>query len=122
MTENYSIQMPVIGKYTFRDAAEKWRPFVGAGFGFQTAWQNNHQTSSLSEITPSTAPIRVVVNSSARSYDSWATFDAGAVLSAGVRLSAGRFQFVPEFRYTRWGGGNNTQGRNAPEILVTFRF
>jgi hypothetical protein len=119
-TQNYSIQMPVVGKYTFRDAGETWRPFVGAGFGFQTAWQNNRQTTSISQVTPP-GPLSVF-DSKATSYDSWATFDSGAVFSAGVRLSTGRFQFVPEFRYTRWGAANNTQGRNAPEILVTFRF
>src|SRR5438045_4070089 len=33
----HSLELPVIGKYTFREAGKAWRPFAGAGFAFQTS-------------------------------------------------------------------------------------
>ncbi len=114
--ENYSINMPVIGKYTWGESGQAWRPFAGAGFAFQSAWQVNKQESILSSNTG------IEQQRSTNSFDTWAKYDVGAVFSAGIRFGKGRIQYVPELRYTRWGGANATHGRNQPEFLFSFRF
>jgi hypothetical protein len=114
--ENYSINMPVIGKYTFGERGKSWRPFAGAGFAFQTAWQVNRTQSILSNASG------VEIQRSSNSFDSWAKYDVGAVFSSGIRFGKGRIQYVPELRYTRWGGANATHGRNQPEFLFSLRF
>jgi hypothetical protein len=115
-TENYSITMPVIGKYTWGESGQAWRPFAGAGFAFQTAWQVNR------EETISSSPTLGQVQQSSNSFDTWAKYDVGAVFSGGIRFGKGRIQYVPELRYTRWGGANATHARNQPEFLFTLRF
>lgn len=115
-SENYSINLPVMGKYTFGDAGRSWRPFAGAGFAFQTAWQANRRESIFRDAAGNE------VQRSSTSFDTWARYDVGAVFTAGIRLGTGRVQYVPELRYTRWGGGNPTHARNQPEFLVTVRF
>jgi hypothetical protein len=87
--ENYSINMPVIGKYTFGESGKSWRPFAGAGFAFQTAWQVNRAQSILSNASG------VEIQRSSTSYDSWAKYDVGAVFSSGIRFGKGRIQYVP---------------------------
>lgn len=114
--ENYSINLPVIGKYTFGEAGKSWRPFTGAGFAFQTAWQVNRADAILRDAAGAE------IQRTSTSYDSWAKYDVGAVFSAGIRFGKGRIQYVPELRYTRWGGANATHGRNQPEFLFTLRF
>lgn len=111
--ENYVIDLPVIGKYTFRDADEDWRPFVGAGFAFNTALQSVNARTYREN-----SPVATQVNN----YNQWAPWDTGAVFDTGVRFHLGWAEFSPEFRYTRWGGANLTHSRNQPEFLLSVRF
>jgi hypothetical protein len=112
-SKNHSLELPVIGKYTFREKGKRWRPFVGAGFAFQTAWQTDR---TLSQFGGANSGLL------ANQGDKRTPFDAGAVFSAGLRMGKGRFQVVPELRYTRWGVGNLAHHQDQPEFLLTFRF
>ena len=115
--ENYVIDLPVIGKYTFGEVDANWRPFAGAGFAFNTALQTvNVQTAQQFY---SGRPAIFVPQSS---YNQWAPWDTGAVFDAGVRFRLGWAEFSPELRYTRWGGANLTHSRNQPEFLLSVRF
>ncbi len=77
---SHSLELPVIGKYTFRDGDRKVRPFLGAGFAFQTAWQQNDNRLLIRNTA--TASNQSV--SSSRSFRT--PFDVGAVASAGLNI------------------------------------
>ena len=107
--KSYVIDLPVIGKYTFRDADASWRPFVGSGFAFNTA----RQTADALVFQPGGHHVI---------YDQWAPWDVGAVFDVGIRYRVRWVEIAPEVRYTRWGGRNLSHGLNQPEFLVSFRF
>jgi len=115
-SRNHSLELPLIGKYTFRQRGDTWRPFVGAGFAFQTAWQTDRKQSVFSG--DNLVPLALL----AKPVDQRSPFDVGAVFSSGIRMQRGRFQLVPELRYTRWGGSNMTHHRDQPELLFSIRF
>ena len=115
--ENYVIDLPVIGKYTFRDVDANWRPYVGAGFAFNTALQTVSK-----QTTPFPPPAAGQNNNITNQYNQWAPWDTGAVFNAGVRYRLGWAEISPELRYTRWGGANVTHSRNQPEFLLSVRF
>ena len=48
---------------------------------------------------------------------------AGAVFAGGVRFRAGRLAFLPELRYTRWGGSDgNLTRKNEAGVLLGINF
>lgn len=110
----HSFELPLIGKYTFGRASRSWRPFLGAGFAFQTAQQTIKTRQILLE------------NEQRRSFESRhdfrTNFDVGAVFSAGVTFRKGRFQYGPELRFTRWGAPGDTHPRNQAQALFQIRF
>lgn len=113
----HSLELPVMGKYTFRSADKVWRPFVQSGFSFQTAWQKTEGISILSNQQLNTS------TSSPFTFERRTSTDAGAVFGAGVTLRRGRLQFSPEMRYTRWGSTfSPARGRHQGDFLLTIRF
>lgn len=113
---NHSIELPVIGKYTFRPAGVSWRPFAGAGFALQKAHQDSQDRNVV--WFPDPGQTRVAEGAS----DRWTSMDVGAVFASGVNFRRGRFTFAPELRYTRWGASNATHRRNQAEALFSIRF
>jgi hypothetical protein len=111
-----SLELPVMGRYTFRSSRQRIRPFAGAGFAFQKSFQNTENTTVLSGAN--------IIGSQVfrGSSDGRTPLDTGAVFSAGLSIKQGRIHYVPEFRYTRWGGGNPSHNRNQSEALFTIRF
>jgi hypothetical protein len=111
-----SLELPVIGRYTFQRPSEKVRPFAGAGFALQTAWQTVHNTVTLADQTSNTT----------QTYNSLTTnrtaFDTGVVVSAGAVVRQGRFRYLPELRFTRWGNANTSHFRSQLEALFSVRF
>ena len=112
----HSLELPVIGKYTFRPASKTWRPFFGAGFAFQTAFE--------------TVENRVVVRDANggnqqtidAKYDRRTPWDVGAVAATGLSIRHGRIEYLPELRVTRWGNPNTGHGRTQGQFLFSIRF
>ncbi len=114
---SHSLELPVIGKCTFRGGDRRIRPFLGAGFSFQTAWQHTDNSLLLrSNATNATRTLLVT--------DEFRTaFDVGAVASAGVNVKQGWATLAPELRYTRWGDAYSFNHRRSQlEFLLSLRF
>jgi hypothetical protein len=114
---SHSLELPVIGKYTFRDGDRKVRPFLGAGFSFQTAWEKTSNNLLLRNSTTGTTRTLLSSNQSRN------PFDVGAVASAGVNIQQGWVTLAPEIRFTRWGDNFSfTHRRSQAEFLLSLRF
>lgn len=106
-----SWEFPLLGKFYFSGRDSKIQPFLGSGWAFRKMWIDS-QTTSLS-------PNSVIsTDSLSRTSDT----GVGAVFSGGVRIGQGRLSFVPEFRYTRWGGQDFPTARNQVDFLLGVRF
>jgi hypothetical protein len=111
-----SYEFPLLGKYYFRRGESAWQPFIASGYAFRTIKYSDdyRQTSTDSSGLVSTSPEH-------SSYGSG--LGVGAVFGAGIRLRTGRFAFVPEFRYTRWGQfENNAVHKDEAGVLLGITF
>jgi hypothetical protein len=115
-TRAHSLELPVIGKYYFGDSRRLWRPFAGAGFSFQTAWQSIQGFTAMRDRDTD------IVRTNFFNTDQRTATDAGAVFNTGIILKRGRFQFAPEIRYTRWGSASPVRGRHQADALFSIRF
>jgi hypothetical protein len=111
-----SWEFPVLGKYYLRPRTAAWRPFIGTGWALRTSGIHNNgsvtATDSSGAITTSTF------------HDHYKSgVDVGAVFAAGVSYRVGRVAFVPEARYTRWGGSDsNFNRKNEAGVLLGITF
>ena len=112
----HSLELPVIGRYHFGREGSRWRPFLGTGFAFQTAWQ---QTNSrfLVRNKETTALTFSDIRSNRRTPT-----DTGVVANMGLTFKKGPLVFVPEIRYTRWGSASPARDRHQADALLTLRF
>ena len=116
----HSVELPVIGQYTFRQQSQQWRPFLGAGFSLQKSLSQTQQDSFTILNTQSGAQSQVNLISSRNSK-----LDVGAVFSSGVEFKWKRLRYSPELRYTRWGNHDVSplvHKENQLDALVSFRF
>jgi Outer membrane protein beta-barrel domain len=113
-TRGNSWQLPVLGKYYFRPRESGWQPFVATGWALRTIGFHNEGSETFVDAsgTSQTNSFR---------YTSRSDF-VGAVVAAGVRIRAGRFAFLPEVRYTRWGGSDLTVSKNEAGLLLGITF
>ena len=109
-----SWQFPMLGKYYFRRNSSLWQPFVGTGWAFRTT--GLHQDVSLLTATNESN------HASSAHADSRSDLGVGAVFAAGVRLHKGRFAFLPELRYTRWGSSSFQTRKNEAGFLFGISF
>ena len=110
----YSWTAPIIGKYTFRQGAAAWRPFLGAGFALQSTWQ--HDRSHLVQSDGATTHT-FDTNSTTRTR-----LEAGAVFAAGAVYKRGRFEHTPELRYTRRGNQGFAHRSDQCQALLSIRY
>ena len=115
-SRSHSLELPVIGKYSFGAANRRWRPFLGSGFAFQAAWQRTETRGSLRNLETN------MVQSLDLGSELRTPTDVGAVASAGISLRRGRFAFVPEIRYKRWGSSSSARSRHQADFLFSIRF
>ena len=114
---SHSLELPVIGKYTFRSGDRKVRPFLGAGFSFQTAWQR-YDTNILIRNAARATQSTILMSDRFRT-----PFDVGAVASAGVNIRQGWVTVAPEIRFTRYADAYSlTHRRSQTEFLLSLRF
>ncbi len=111
-SRSHSLELPVIGKYSFRNTSRRWRPFVGSGFSFRTAWITSENRVIARD--PETNALRIMDSK----HSGRTGTDNGVVVSTGIAFRHGRIQFVPELRYTRWSNPNRHQG----DFLFSIRF
>ena len=113
---SHSLELPVIGKYQFGRDHSRWRPFVGTGFAFQTAWQeaSNRYVTRAKD----TGALTFFDNTFSRRTAT----DTGVILSTGLTFRRGPLQFSPEIRYTRWGSASPARNRHQADALLTIRF
>jgi len=111
-----SWELPVLGKYYFRPRASKWQPFAASGYAFRGI-----QVHSDAGVT--TTDAGGVTHTSSFHNDFGLGLGAGAVFAGGVRFHAGRLAFLPELRYTRWGGSeSNLTRKNEAGVLLGINF
>lgn len=112
----HSLELPVIGRYHFGREGGRWRLFLGTGFAFQTAWQqqNSHVVVRNKETTTLTF-------SDVRSEQRTPT-DTGVVANMGLTFRQDPLVFVPELRYTRWRSVSPTRDKHQADALLTIRF
>jgi hypothetical protein len=106
----------LLPKYYFNRRA-RWQPFIGTGWTLRTiGWNDKGSTTTDS-------PSGRVVNT----FESHERSElaVGATAAVGVRLRTGRLSWIPELRYTRWGGQNTVYGpsrRNEGGLYLGIRF
>lgn len=111
-----SWEFPVLGKYYFRSRESKWQPFAASGYAFRGT-----QVRSDSSVT--TTDASGATHTSSSHYDFGLGLGVGAIFAGGVRFHAGRFAFLPELRYTRWGGSDgNLTRKNEAGVLLGINF
>jgi hypothetical protein len=110
-----SWEFPLLGKYYFRPHSEGWQPFVATGYALRTVGFHNAITATLPDESGA-------LHTTSSKYDSRSSLGVGAVFAAGVRFRAGRFSFLPEARYTRWGGSDNQLRKNEAGLMLGVSF
>ncbi|MEX2261872.1 MAG: porin family protein [Bryobacteraceae bacterium] len=116
-TRSHSVELPLLGKYTFMPESRTWRPFVSSGFAFRKIW------SVTAGTYPNFDPAGNVIGNAAFRSGSRSGLHVGAVFGGGVRLKTKLFDIVPEFRYVRWGAGTGTvTNANQAGFLVGIHF
>ena len=107
-------EFPLLGKYYFRrDSA--WQPFFGTGWALRFA--EIHQAGSETMVDANGVLSTFSFKDSFRS-----DLEIGATFAAGVRYRVGHFAFLPEVRYTRWGGQNNILRKNEAGVFLGISF
>lgn len=112
----HSLELPVIGKYHFGNNESRFRPFVGAGFAFQTAWYTTERSFTTRDVQTG------ALSFSDTKTERRTSTDTGVVLSTGFEFAHGPLRFTPELRYTRWGSASPTRDRQQTDALLTIRF
>jgi hypothetical protein len=110
-----SWEFPLLGKYYFRPQSERWQPFVASGYALRTVGLHDATTETLADENGA-------VHTMSYKYDSRSSLGVGAVFAAGVRFRAGRFSFLPEARYTRWGGSDSLLRKNEAGAILGVSF
>jgi hypothetical protein len=104
------------GKYYFNRRA-RWQPFVGTGWALRTiGWNYNGSTTTVTSGSRIDYPF---------SYSDRSQLNVGAAVAVGVRLRTGRISWVPELRFTRWGGQSSNyapSARNDGGFYLGIRF
>ncbi|HYW41826.1 MAG TPA: outer membrane beta-barrel protein [Bryobacteraceae bacterium] len=105
-------EFPVLGKYYFH-AHAAWQPFVAAGLAAR--WLSRQEDlTELSDVSGTPQPLTF-------HYSGW-RITGGVVAAAGIRFGTGRVAWLPEFRYTRWGGSGTLTRPNEAGFLMGIRF
>lgn len=114
-TRGNSWEFPVLGKYYFRPRESGWQPFLATGWALRTVGFKNDGVETLLDENGAAQPY---------SFHGHTRSDlgVGAVVGAGVRLRSGRFAFLPEVRYTRWGSDTPTLRKNEAGFLLGITF
>ena len=109
-TTGNSWEVPVLGKYYFQPRHSLFRPFIASGFSLRTITENSKYVSGPNPPASS-------------SFSSRDALDVGAVVAAGLHFKPGRFSVDPQFRYSRWGSGNNNRvSKNQTGFVLGIRF
>ena len=107
----YSIEVPVLGQFTF--GSGRFRPIAGVGFVvYDRLWGAN----DFHGFIPSTNQ-QTHVRSPYRPNDSSSA--PPPVMTAGFSLVRPQFTLNPQLRYTRWAG-NSVRIQNQWDILLGF--
>lgn len=104
-------EFPVLGKYYFHTHAA-WQPFVDAGLGAR--WLKRQE--DISEFSGGNGTVQPL----ALHYSGWRV-TGGVVAGAGILFRTGRVAWLPQFRYTRWGGSGTLTRANEASFLLGFR-
>jgi len=105
-------EFPVLGKYYCHSHAG-WQPFVGAGLA--PRWLSRQE--DLSELSNQNGAVQPL----AFHYSGW-RLTGGVVAAAGIRIHTGRVAWLPQFRFTRWGGSGTLTQPNEASFLLGLRF
>ena len=105
-----------MGKYYFRPRTENWQPFAGTGYVFRTI-------SFHSDETQTNVDASGTASTSTFHDDFRSGLGIGASVVAGVRFQRGRFAFLPQVRYTRWGESfGSVTSRNEAGVMLGLTF
>ena len=111
-TRGDSWQLPILGKYYFKDRTAKIRPFASSGFSLRKTW---FEDRSFRDGRPG--------QRRTNGFDSTSDLGVGAVVSGGASFGAWKLRIAPEVRYTRWGGSNfPLTNANEVQALVGITF
>ena len=88
---------------------------MGTGYVFHTIGIHSDATETRTDTNG-------VSQTSSFHYNFRSGLGIGVVAAAGVRFHEGRFAFLPEFRYTRWGGDDNLTRKNEATFLMGITF
>ena len=108
-------EFSLLGKHYFRSRTSGWQPFLGTGYAFRTV--GLHSAISETTVDAGATPHSYSFQNNSRSG-----LEVGAVFAAGARFGAGRVSWMPEIRYTRWGGSDNLMRKNEAGLLLGIRF
>jgi outer membrane protein with beta-barrel domain len=111
-----SYEFPVLGKYYLRSRESGWQPFLATGYAFRV-------TQFSSDTSETNVDAGGLAHTSSFHSNYGSGLGVGAVFGVGVRVHAGRFALLPEFRYSRWGAGdNNLTRKNEAGLLLGISF
>jgi len=85
--------------------------------GWALRFADLHQTGTETNVDENSALNSFSLKSNFRS-----DLEVGASFVAGVRYRLGHFALLPEIRYTRWGGQNNTLRKNEAGFYLGLSF
>ena len=105
-------EFPALGKY-YLHTRTKWKPFVGAGVGARWLTREEEVASLASGSN---------LTQSANLKYSGSRVAGGLIAAGGIRFRTGRLAWLPEFRYSRWGGPGVLTRANEAGLLLGLRF
>ena len=108
-------EIPVLGKYYFRERNSSWRPFVGTGWAFRGASLHQDGNETILDSSGNTQPLTL-----RQSF--WSDLQVGATFAAGIRYHVGHLNLLPQIRYTRCGGNQTILQRNEAGIMLGLTF
>jgi len=113
-----AIEIPILLKYSFLGEHRSWRPFVTAGPAIR---RTSIDFTSYRTILSGSQLTNISGNSLARGNTVDWKVDPEA--GAGVTFRAGRIYIEPQFRYSYWSAGKNSEiVKNQAHFLLGFRF
>ena len=110
------MELPVLGKYYFRQQRRRWRPFAETGYSFQRSWSESAGRTVFRRIDTGE------IISTASRFPDPASWNLGAAFGGGLLWNHRRFGLAPEFRYIRWGETFVNRNRNQAEFILGIRF